>query len=74
MECVGCGSAATSERRGRAAQGHRRFRCRACGRGFNERSGGALNGTQYPSDVVALVVPWRLPCRLTLQDLSAVFL
>src|SRR5689334_7351347 len=74
MECVDCGSAATSERRGRTAQGYRRFRCRDCGREFNERSGGLLNRTQYPSDVIALVVLWRLRYRLTLQDLSEMFL
>jgi putative transposase len=74
MECVDCGSAAPSERRDRTAQGHRRFRCRGCGRQFNERSGGLLNRTQCPSDVVALVVLWRLRHRLTLQDLGEVFL
>jgi transposase len=74
MDCVDCGPAATSERRGRTAQGHRRFRCRGCGREFNERSGGLLNRTQYPSDVIALVVLWRLRHRLTLQDLSEMFL
>ncbi len=25
------------------AQGYRRFRCRGCGKGFNERSAGLLN-------------------------------
>ena len=74
MECVDCGSAATSERRDRTAQGYRRFRCRDCGWEFNERSGGLLNRTQYPSDVIALVVLWRLRHRLTLQDLSEMFL
>src|ERR671927_864674 len=74
MECVECGSAATSERRDRTTQGYRRFRCRDCGREFNERSGGLLNRTQYPSDVIALVVLWRLRYRLTLQDLSEMFL
>jgi putative transposase len=32
-----------------------------------------LNRTQYPSDVIALVVLWRLRYRLTLQDLSEMF-
>ncbi|MFH5927578.1 IS6 family transposase, partial [Roseomonas sp. SXEYE001] len=40
----------------------------------NERSGGVLNRTQYPSDVIALVVLWRLRYRLTAQDLSEMFL
>jgi hypothetical protein len=39
-----------------AGQGYRRYRCRACGRGINERSSGVLNRVQYPSDVIALVV------------------
>src|SRR5215210_6841473 len=74
MECVCCGSAAVTERPERTTQGYRRFRCRSCGKQFNERSAGVLNRTQYPSDVVALVVLWRLRYRLTLRDLSEMFL
>ena len=74
MECVDCGSAEVTERRDRTAQGYQRFRCRACGRGFNERSAGVLNRAQYPSDVIALVVLWRLRYRLTLRDLAEMFL
>jgi hypothetical protein len=40
MGCIGCGSAAVSERSERTVQGYRRFRCRACGKQFNERSAG----------------------------------
>ena len=74
MACVDCGSAEVTERRDRTAQGYRRFRCRTCGRGFNERSLGVLNRTQYPSDVIALVALWRLRYRLTLRDLAEMFL
>jgi putative transposase len=74
MECICCGSAAVTERPERTAHGYRRFRCRACGKQFNERSGGLLNRAQYPSDVIALVVLWRLRYRLTLRDLSEMFL
>ena len=74
MECVGCGSAAVSERSERTAQGYCRFRCRACGKQFNERSAGVLNRTQYPSDVIALVVLWRLRYKLSLRDLPEMFL
>src|SRR5919205_135431 len=74
MRCVGCGSAAVSERPERSAQGYRRFRCRTCGKQFNERSGGALNRAQFPSDVIALVVLWRLRYTLSLRDLSEMFL
>src|ERR671916_907226 len=74
MDCVACGSAAVTERPERTAQGYRRFRCRDCGKQSNERSGGLLNHTQYPSDVIALMVLWRLRYRLTLRDLAAIFL
>jgi putative transposase len=74
MRCMGCGSTAVSERPDRTTQGYRRFRCRACTKQFNERSGGSLNRTQYPSDVIALVVLWRLRYKLSLRDLSEMFL
>src|SRR3712207_7291552 len=74
MDCVCCGSAAVTERPQRTAQSYRRFRCRDCGKQFNERSAGLLNRTQYPSDIIALVVLWRLRYRLTLRDLCEMFL
>src|SRR3954453_3286680 len=73
MECIGCGLAAVSERSERTAQGYRRFRCRDCRKQFNERSTGSLNRTQYPSDVIALVVLWRLRYKLALLDLPEMF-
>src|SRR3954449_12542584 len=73
MRCLECGSEAVSERSERTAQGYRRFRCRACGKQFNERSGTLLNRTQYPSDVIALVVLWRLRYKLSLRDLPEMF-
>ena len=74
MQCLTCGSAQVTERPERTAQGYRRFRCRACGKQFNERTGGLLNRTQYPSDVIALVVLWRLRYKLSLRDLPEMFL
>src|SRR3954449_4633673 len=74
MRCLECGSEAITERPERTAQGYRRFRCRTCGKQFNERSGGVLNRTHYPSDVIALVVLWRLRYKLTLRDLAWVVL
>jgi hypothetical protein len=74
MGYIGCGSSAVLERSERTAQGYRGFRCRTWGKQFNERSAGSLDRTQYPSDVVALVVLWRLRYRLALRDLPAMFL
>ncbi len=73
MQCIECGSAAVTERSDRTAQGYCRFRCRACGKQFNERSSTVLNRAQYPSDVIALVVLWRLRYKLSLRDLPEMF-
>src|ERR1700726_1183951 len=74
MNCVGCGSIAVTERPEVTARGYRRFRCRDCGRQCNERSGGVLNRTCLPSDIVAFVVFCRLRYRLTLRDMSEILL
>src|ERR1700693_815533 len=74
MRCPKCRSTAVKERPERTAQGYRRFRCLDCTKQFNERSSGLLNRTQYPSDVIALVVLWRLRYKLSLRDLAEMFL
>jgi transposase-like protein len=58
------------ERREVTAQGYRRFRCRECRRQFNQRSGGVLNRTPLPSDIIIFLVFCPLRYRLTLRDLS----
>src|SRR3954447_232947 len=73
MRCLECGSDTVTERPERTAQGYRRFRCRTCGKQFNERSATLLNRTQYPSDVIALVVLWRVRYKLSLRDLPEMF-
>src|ERR1700710_1820967 len=74
MECICCGSTAVTERSDRTAQGYRRFRCRDCGKQFNERSDGLLNRASLPSDIIAFVVFCRLRYHLTLRDLSEILL
>ena len=54
--------------------GYRRFRYRGCQREFNERTGTPFNRVQYPSDIVCLVVLWRLRYKLSLRDLAEMFL
>ena len=43
--------------------------CGDCSKQCNERSASVLNRTQYPSDVTALAVLWRLRYKLSLRDL-----
>jgi putative transposase len=74
MTCPHCKSTATTERPDRTVLGYRRFRCRACRRGFNERTGTLFNYLEYPTDVVCLVVFWRFRYKLSLRDLAEMFL
>jgi putative transposase len=70
MTCPHCESTATIERPDRTVLGYRRFRCRTCRRGFNERTGTLFNYLEYPTDIVCLVVFWRLRYKLSLRDLA----
>jgi hypothetical protein len=74
MECPHCQSVHTNDRPERTELGYRRFRCRRCHREFNERTDTPFNRLQYPSDVVCLVVVWRLRYKLSLRDLAEMFL
>src|SRR5437899_11439452 len=74
MTCPHGGSSGTGERRERTKLGYRRFRCCECRREFNERTGTRFNHLQYPTDVVCLVVLWRVRYKLSLRDLPEMFL
>ncbi len=74
MPCPHCAASATTEQPRRTALGYRTFRCRACRRICNERTGTPFNHLQYPTDVVLLVVLWRLRYKLSLRDLAEMFL
>lgn len=60
MRCIRCGSAVVTEQLERTAQGCRRIFCRSCEKQVNERTGAALNRPHYLTDVIALIVLWRL--------------
>ena len=40
---------------------------------FNERTGTAFNAVQFPTDIVLIVVLWRLRYKLSLCDLVEMF-
>ncbi len=54
--------------------GYCRFRCRRCGRRFNERTGTPFNHLEFPTDIVFQVVTFRLLFKLSLRDLVRMFL
>ena len=74
MTCPHCRSSATSQRRHRTELGYRRFRCRSCGRRFNERTGSGFNELHYPTDIVLLAVLWRLRYKLGFRDVAELLL
>jgi putative transposase len=69
--CPHCASSTLDEQARKTALGYRTFRCSTCQRSFNERTGTAFNFLEFPTDVVLLVVRWRLRYKLSLRDLPS---
>ena len=74
MNCPHCASPRTKEQRKITALGYRTFCCSDCRRTFNERTGTPFNYLEYPTDIVLLVILWRLRYKLSLRDLAEMFL
>ena len=74
MHCPHCTATTTTELTKRTQLGYRIFRCSACQRQFNERTGTPYNYLEFPTDIVLLVVLWRLRYKLSLRDLAEMFL
>ncbi len=74
MTCPHCSSPTTPELTRKTQLAYRMFRCRDCGRTFNERTGTPFNYLEFPTDIVLLVVMWRLRYTLSLRDLAEMFL
>jgi len=74
VPCPHCAATATTVQSRRTALGYRTFRCGWCRRIFNERTGTPCNHLQYPTNIVLLVVLWRLRYKLSLRDLAEMFL
>ncbi len=68
MPCPYCMADETAEQPRRTALGYRTIRCGRCRRVCNERTGTAYNHLQYPTDLVVLVVLWRLRYTPSLRD------
>src|ERR671917_1881884 len=74
MPCPHCASPTTVRQHKTTVLGYQIFRCSACRRTFNERTGTPFNFLEYPTDIVLLVVLWRLRYKLSLRDLAEMFL
>ena len=60
QSCPHCSSSSTTELKQKTLLGYTCHRCGECGRRFNERTGTPFNFLEFPTDIVLLVVPWRL--------------
>jgi transposase-like protein len=74
MNCPRCRSTQTNESSHNTALGYRTFRSSDCKARFNERTGTPFNNLQFPTDIILLVVLWRLRYKLSLRDLAEMFL
>jgi transposase-like protein len=74
VPCPHCAATTTVDQSRRTTLGYRTFRCGRCRRVFNERTGTPYNHLQHPTDLVLLVVLWRLRYKLSLRDLAEMFL
>src|SRR5438105_12378909 len=74
MNCPRRSSSTTSQLSRKTSLGYKVFSCKSCSRTFNERTGTLFNYLEYPTDIVLLVVLWRLRYKLSLRDLAEMFL
>ena len=69
-----CASPSTARQPKTMALDYPIFRCAACRRGFKECTRTPFNFLEYPTDIVLLVVLWRLRYKLSLRDLAEMLL
>lgn len=74
MNCPYCAASTIRKRAKKTELGSATFSCSACRRTFNERTGTPFNYLEVPTDVVFLVVLWRLRYTLSLRDVAEMFL
>src|ERR1700733_9136988 len=74
MNCPHCAVTATKKRAKKTKLGYTTFFCPQCRSLFNERTGTLFNYLEFPTDIVLLVVLWRLRYKLSLRDRAEMFL
>lgn len=74
MNCPYCAATATRKRAKKTKLGYATFFCLHCRCTFNERTGTSFNSLEFPTDIVLLVVLWRLRYKLSLRDIAELFL
>src|SRR5215472_16958412 len=73
MNCPSCMITATKKRTKKTTLGYTTFFCPRCHCVFNERTGTPFTYLEFPTDIVLLVVIWRLRYKLRLRDIAEIF-
>ena len=74
MTCPYCQSSELRNLNRTTNLGYCEFRCSACGRKSNERTGTPFNFLELPTDIVFEIVLCRLRYKLSLRNLAEMFL
>jgi putative transposase len=74
MNCPHCAATTTKKQAKQTKLGYTTFFCPHCRCTFNERTGTPFNYLEFPTDIVLLAVLWRLRYKLSLRDVSEMFL
>ena len=72
MKCTSCNSSNLLKRKAQTRQGMNQYQCRCCGQYFNERSSTPYNHTQYPTDIITMVVFFYYRYKLSLVDITEI--
>lgn len=68
MNCPSCQSETIHSLQKKTNLGYKQFRCHACCKQYNERTGTELNFIEYPTEVVMLVVHYYYKFKVSLDD------
>jgi putative transposase len=74
MNCPHCAATTSRPCAKKTKLGYAIFFCSQCRSTFNERTGTPFNYLEVPTDIVLLVVFWRLRYKLSLRDVAEMFL
>ncbi len=74
MSCPHCAAMTTTGRTKRTGLGYRTFRCFACWLQSYERTGTPFNNLAVPTDIVLLIVLWRVRYELSRRDIAEMIL
>src|SRR5690349_20818039 len=74
MNCPFCKNAKTHLRKKKNSLGYKTFYCGTCDLTFNERTKTPFNNLSIPTDVLFLVLLYRLRYKLSLRDVAEIFL